>query len=541
MDTRLLVVLLVALIAVVLADPTIVDTAYGPVKGALSASQQVISWRGLPYAAPPVGDLRFRAPRPPTPWEEPHDCTQKAKMCVQLDFVGPILEGQEDCLTLDVYVGSNYTSSEPRPVWFFIHGGAFIFGASHYYDGFYVAERHNAIVVLPNYRLNVFGFLAHPALRAEDPDSSTGNLGIRDQQLALRWVQNNIHKFGGDPAKVMLMGESAGGMSVCAHLAMPSSAGLFSAAIMESGTCDAPEFFFPLQNAEAFGHEYVGSVGCNDTSSAKLLSCLRTLQPAALMQTVLGWILNHEPFFPIAPLLAPIAPWGPVIDGSHAGLPQLPLDALKSGNFNKVPTIMGTNQDEGSIFIPVVPLIVRGTLYPLTEAGLAGTLLHFFNQSTTDAILTAYSRQWFNPLSPTLVAAQILRDYIFVCATRRALRAVSQYNDNTWSYEFTYPYINDSVSWLLGDYHSAEVRYVFGMVDNPSEHDLRMFDVMGEYWGAMATYNNPNGPLEYATVPKWPLFTSTESDTTLSLNENPSAVTGLRQATCDFWDTVYKP
>ncbi len=213
------------------ADPSapVVQTDRGPVQ---STQRGVIrSWFAIPYAAPPVGDLRWRAPRPPAPWTAPIAMTASASPCLQTGNGAFRLSGEtEDCLYLDVHAPSG---PGPFPVMVWIHGGAFTTGSTRFYADPAPLVSKGVIVVAMNYRLGAMGFLAHPVLR--DADGSAGDYGIMDQQAALKWVRANIAAFGGDPKNVTIFGESAGGFSVLTHLASPLSAGLFDKAIIESG------------------------------------------------------------------------------------------------------------------------------------------------------------------------------------------------------------------------------------------------------------------------------------------------------------------
>eukprot|EP00163_Fabomonas_tropica_P011007 TRINITY_DN2142_c0_g1_i3.p1 TRINITY_DN2142_c0_g1~~TRINITY_DN2142_c0_g1_i3.p1 ORF type:complete len:317 (-),score=67.20 TRINITY_DN2142_c0_g1_i3:80-1030(-) len=261
-------------------DPPVRSTVNGPVRG--YTSEGVNIWKGIPYAAPPVGDLRFKAPQPAAPWDNPYDATYTREVCPQFkqDFV---MWGSEDCLYLNVYSPENATSSEPLPVMVWFYGGAYIFGDGYelgWYDGRNLARKRNVVIVTMNYRLSAFGFLGLKALADEDPNGSTGNYGVQDQLLALKWVQANINNFGGDPKQVTIFGQSAGGFSVCWHMVNPASAGLFRAAIMESGSCDTEEFFQTMDVAEKFAGIYTDAAGCNQTkigNAADFLTCLRKI------------------------------------------------------------------------------------------------------------------------------------------------------------------------------------------------------------------------------------------------------------------------
>lgn len=198
----------------------------------------ITTFHSIPFAAPPVGSLRFRAPQPPTAWSGVLDTTGLPEPCPQLKVDGTLFLGNEDCLYLQVYVPEEPIDKGPLPVMFWIFGGAYVLGDSSefgWYDGTNLAKNNDVIVVTVNYRVGPFGFMALSGLQSEDPNNSTGNAALQDQTMGLQWVRDNIANFGGDPTRVTIFGESAGGFSICWHLVNQNSAGLFAAAIMESG------------------------------------------------------------------------------------------------------------------------------------------------------------------------------------------------------------------------------------------------------------------------------------------------------------------
>ena len=214
----------------------VVQTVAGMVRGTVAPDHRLFA--GIPYAAPPVGPLRWQPPAPAPAWQGVRDATRIGPRCLQDPGGDPEFGRQtdEDCLTLNVWTPPMRAGGGQRPVMVWIHGGAFISGSAGIYDSRWLATRGDMIVVTINYRLGAMGFLAHPAL---GPAGDVGNYGLADQQAALRWVRDNIAEFGGDPGKVTMAGESAGGMSVCDHLVAPESAGLFRSAIIQSGPCQA--------------------------------------------------------------------------------------------------------------------------------------------------------------------------------------------------------------------------------------------------------------------------------------------------------------
>jgi para-nitrobenzyl esterase len=305
----------------------------GTLEGRVDSAGRVMFFAGIPYAAPPVGDLRWRAPRPAAPWTGVRDATRLAHNCMQHQPYGdidPYAAGvSEDCLYLNVWTPS---TSGSRPVMVWIHGGGF-------FAGFGGEERHNAsplarkgaVVVTINYRLGPFGFFAHPALAADSPHHASGNYGLLDQIAALDWVRRNIAKFGGDPSRVTIFGESAGGMSVGALIGSPLAKGLFQSAILESGTGTGGGVA-RADSAQATGVRVAQALGVTGTDAATAAR-LRALSADSLLAATLRVAGNPgRPIF-----------W-PVIDGWV--LPRTVDSSLALGMANVVPVIVGSNADE---------------------------------------------------------------------------------------------------------------------------------------------------------------------------------------------------
>ena len=394
--------LLLLLCAPASAQPAscLIRTTYGPVQGDEVSGVRV--WRSIPFAADPVGALRFQAPQPPAPWTAVKDVRGFATPCAQLKLLGPLLYGGEACLQLAVYAPPAAPAAPPKPVLFWIYGGAYVLGDEEelgWYDAVNLVQAHpEMLVVAANYRLGPLGFMALDSLKAEN--GNTGNAALLDQVAALEWVRDNIAAFGGDPARVTIAGESAGAFSVAWHLASPRSAGLFQGAILESGTLDAAQFFQPLPDAVAFNSLYAAALGCPRDASgsdAPQAACMRALSVDAMLID-LAEALNPDwpcitpgrcpPGVDAAaahlrtgartlPALAPVMPWGPAIDGVL--LSDLPLHAVQRGAFNKVNVLLGTNRNEGSIFIPIFPIMVPNTTFPPRLADIPSIVEHAYN------------------------------------------------------------------------------------------------------------------------------------------------------------------
>ena len=304
----------------------------GTLEGAIDPPSGVLVFRGIPYAPPPIGDLRWTAPKPPAPWDLIRDATRLGKNCMQTQMysdIDPFAAGvAEDCLNLNVWTTGS--AGAPKPVMVWIHGGGFRagFGGEERHDGGPLAKK-GAVVVTLNYRLGALGFLSHPALALDAPHNSTGNYGLLDQIAALQWVKNNIAKFGGDPSRVTIFGESAGGMSIGALIGSPLAKGLFHRAILESGS----GLGWNIQrrdSAEAEGSRLATALGITGTGADAARS-LRALDANALLAA--------------SNAANGIGGRRPTLDGWV--LPR-PLDsAIVSGQANVVPIVVGSNADEG--------------------------------------------------------------------------------------------------------------------------------------------------------------------------------------------------
>jgi para-nitrobenzyl esterase len=330
-----------------------VTTQNGLVQGV--ATSALDEFLGIPYAAPPVGPLRWQPPQPAPAYTGVLQATQFGSSCPQVatPFGKPSVD--ENCLFLNVF-----TPARPHgklPVMVYFHGGDFVVGEGSDYNPTSLVDNGNVIVVTVNYRLGVFGFLADPALSSEQPDHASGNYGLMDQQAALRWVQANIAAFGGNSGNVTIFGQSAGGDSVVSQLTSPTAAGLFQRAIVESGSYNLTPP--TLAQSEAYGAAFAASVGCASNTA----SCLRNLTTAQL-------VAASAPSFGLAQLES----LGPNIGGSI--LPLSPAAAFASGQFNRVPVINGTNGNEGSLFIALAFDLKGGPLsaaeYPTAVQALVG-------------------------------------------------------------------------------------------------------------------------------------------------------------------------
>jgi para-nitrobenzyl esterase len=496
-----------------------VETREGALRGARVGG--VDRFLGIPYAVAPVGDLRFQPPVPRPRWKGVRDATRFGNHCPQRASPFGLASETEDCLFLNVFTPAHghgaddgeSDGDERLPVMVWFHGGALLVGESDDYDASRLVQR-GVVVVTVNYRLGALGFLAHPALTAESPDGASGNYGLMDQQEALRWVQRNIRRFRGDPGRVTIFGESAGGLSVHSHLASPGSAGLFHGAIVESGAYSLSQP--SLAQAEAQGTRFAQLLGCADQSAA----CLRAA--------------------PVAQVLAAFAATGtatviPDVDGKV--LTQTIGNAFARGEFNRVPVIEGSNHDEWRLFVALNIELVTG---PLTAARYVGAIAATLGVplTTAGALAALYPLSRFP--SPSLALSALGTDAIFACNSRKAVRLLApfvpvhayEFNDENAPQLFLPP-----VSFPYGSAHASEIQYLFDLratVPAPAldASQRQLSDAMVTYWTNFAKLGTPNS----LAAPFWPAYDPAVDEMQSLVPPTPGVETGFAlDHKCAVW------
>ena len=510
------------------SNPAIV-TESGPLKGILV--NNVREYLGIPYAARPLGALRWVPPQPFGKWKGLLQAIRFGNFCVQPDGHGGTF-GSEDCLSLNIYTPSdNQNNGIPVMVW--IHGGGFTTGAGGFYDPTPLVQRGNVIVVTINYRLGPLGIFAHPAIDGEG--HINGNYALMDQQFALQWVQRNITAFAGDRNRVTIFGESAGGLSIYSNLASPTAAGLFQGAIAESGAYQSFAGFFPfnqylngivpLTTAEAAGKALATSVGCGSQTAA----CLRATPATALAlaQPGNGFIV-------------------PVVDGTV--LTQPPGQALALGDFNQVPVITGSNHDEWRLSVADQYDLGVG---PLTDAEYSAAVAAFLGLPEANPfvalVLSLYPLTNYPPPPPYEVSAPLAlgalgTDVVFACPARNAAQALSQYV-TTYAYEFNdenAPSSLPPLSFPLGAAHFTEVQYLFaleeiGIFPTFTPDQLKLSKTMIGYWTEFAKTGDPN----FDGAPLWSSYNSATDELQSLVPPAPMAEsTFATDHQCAFWDSL---
>jgi para-nitrobenzyl esterase len=414
----------------------------GTLEGTVDTATGILLFSGIPYAAPPVGALRWRPPEPPAHWSGVRRADRLGKNCMQgqpFSDIDPFAAGvSEDCLYLNVWTGRRAWESASRPVMVWIHGGGFFagFGGEERHHGARLA-RKGAVVVTLNYRLGPFGFLAHPALAAESPRRSAGNYALLDQIAALEWVQRNIARFGGDPSRVTIFGESAGGMSVGALMASPLARGLFHGAILESGT-GLGNAILSRDSAEAQALRYAERLGVSGTG-AEAAARLRAQRADTVLAAAEVRAASGREAVSLARR--------PALDGWV--LPRRVDAALASGAANVVPVIVGSNGDEGDAAFGAP---ARAFARHVTARG-APVYLYRFTRVGDDSVNRA--RGAFHS-----------SEIVFVFGRPRPILASA----------------------------------------GRTAYDSTLAETMSDYWVAFAAAGDPNGPPAAGRRPHWPAY-----------------------------------
>ena len=480
-------------IAVLASDLPVAVTG-GQIQGSVAYDNpEVVVFKGIPFAAPPLRNLRWQPPDPIAAWDGVRDATAAGPVCMQ----GGNQEQSEDCLFLNVWAPRESITSRPVMVW--IHGGGFVSGSGSdpLTDGTQLASQ-GVIVVTLNYRLGLFGFLAHPALSAESTHNTSGNYGLLDIVAALEWVQDNVETFGGDPERVTLFGQSAGAGAIMSVMLMPQSRGLFHRAIAESTFITGwdrrlRKTFGGMQSAEAQGTALVEALEAEDSDT---LTTMRSATPAEVFQAA-----NTAGFFGLA--------WAPNVDGWS--IPDDPLQMYANGQQHQVPLLTGMNGNEGSLMTAQMSVdsvaefegFVRASYPSVADQALA----HYEVTSAEQA---------------KLGIDHLFHDMWIAGPVNTLVRHHANTTAPTWLYHF--PRIPPTeMGATLGSHHSAEIPYVFGNLlnrgnqsaDHPANHPMNVGDwteldhilseAMMDYWTQFATTGDPNRE----GLTKWPEFSET--------------------------------
>lgn len=477
-----------------------VETTAGPIEGMVEDDGLRV-FRGVPFAAPPVGDLRWAPPQPPEPWTEVREATAFGAKCVQANVFGdmaPRAEGMsEDCLTLNVWTPAA-SASEALPVLVYFYGGGFVAGdaSEPRYDGAAIA-REGTVVVVPNYRLGVFGFLAHPELSEASGYGASGNYGLMDQTAALAWVRDNVAAFGGDPDQVTIAGESAGSISVSAQMVAPAARGLFHRAIGESGSALGALPPVPLADAEAAGVRFAGAVGAASLADLRAVSAEDLLDAASQM----AW-------------------FSATLDGRV--YPEPPVETYAAGRQAQVPLLLGWNSEEMSW------RALFGGREPTPEA--YAEIVRFLYPDDADEVLALYPGETEEQV---IASATDLAGDRFIGLSTWTWYDLHRQTGGAPVYRYYYahprpPLKGGGASGLAGGVvegaeapppatgavHSAEIEYALGNLDTHPVYawtadDYAVSETMMGYFVRFIHTGDPNGP----GLPEWPAASAAPGST----------------------------
>ena len=546
---------------------SLVETQEGPVRG--QEEGELYTFFGIPYAAPPIGPLRWKPPQPAAPWTdvletavpqapaiEAAPAVIPVPKCpqslvggeVSAPFLGPV---DEDCLYLNVVTPKK---GRGLPVMVWIHGGGFVLGEGVQTDGATsgtkLAETENVVVVSMNYRLGPFGFLAHTTLTAESEWNASGNYGLMDQVAALRWVRENIRAFGGDPDNITIFGESAGAFSTCALVTSPRAAGLFHRAIMQSGSCERP--WPTLGAAHKEGERFAELVGCD--TETDVLSCMRgkpweELHEAWAPDPADSGLIGYEAS--LIDLEGKYLQWTPILDGYF--FEEQSALGTANGTFNQVPLMIGFTREEGRLFGWLAEDENVGAGVDITEDNYPDFVAYVLGGNASlagTAIAGPYAPSNFP--DPGDAFSAVTGDVIFRCPSLTQAGSASTYVP-TYVYEFRYPDADFAldevpalpdldrsqfVGWSDGAFHSADIQYVFGVPMLPSKSEFESGSVDDElwrtirgYWARFARAGDPNGD----GAEPWPLFDRDAPELLVLDVEVKTASDGPTDA-CAFWE-----
>lgn len=525
----------------------VVKTTHGPVQGFESSGMK--SFLGIPYAAPPVGDLRWRPPISPSRWTETLEAVDFGSICAQDTSCFPGFGAKsttEDCLYLNVYVPKSRQeegNEAPHPVMVLFPGGGLFCGGSNDYDPRNLVEQGDIIFVSLNYRLGIFGFFSHPAINAED--HPVGNYGIMDQQFALNWVQHNIEAFGGDPRNVTIMGESAGGISVMVHLAAPQSRGLFHRAIVQSGGSPPSVVYPSLPSLERKGVALALAAGCKEPTAINL----RMMSTEAILAA------NAVPpgSFGVGEYTVGLMEDGVIV-------PQGLRERFNHGQFSRVPLLIGVNRDEFSWFQGMMELAtnnpVSADMYPhalamtLSAAAQLRISSAKISPEKMRSILQRYPLKIDSNPAKVLSAAVGDASIISTCG-RRTTRVIRQFVSHVYAYEFDVP--DSPVSWPEPSFpydsgHAQELQFLFpgfcggsGIPRTLNGAQQQLAKRMVEYWTTFARNGRPTiteGSTSTNLV--WKAYDTEKDNIMLLCTPVPRMVDGWGQRhNSDFWDSMY--
>jgi para-nitrobenzyl esterase len=510
----ILTVLLVAVPALSAQSPHPIKIDTGKLQGVLTADQKVVAYKGIPYAQPPTGDLRWRPPQPAQKWHGTFLASDFGHHCIQFGSASDMTfhdpGASEDCLTLNIWAPAGARKHTKLPVMVWIYGGGLFMGSTseNRQDGQFLAHR-GVIVVSMNYRLGIFGFFSHPELAAESPTHSSGNYGLMDQASALAWVHRNIHAFGGDPSRVTLFGQSAGSESVSAQMASPLSIGLFAHAIGESGSD------FPRPGRTLPPHAQTGQT--NAAWAAQVFGSSSLAHLRSLTTSEIEYAIH----------IHPTPSFGVVVDGLF--LPDTLVHIYAEGKQAHIPLLAGWMANESRVNPP-----------PSAAAFTAQAQTMFGDQAP--AFLAAYPAA--TDAEAAASAGDFASDRFMGFPTWSWIEAQTNTGDApVYRYFFTLPNPGDrNHTPALGAFHSDDIEYVFGTLDSRPGMAIRpedrlLSDQLQQYWTNFAQTGDPNAP----GLPPWPVYNAATGYQVMHLAAPAVAQPDTRRARYLFLTPLWNP
>ncbi|XP_021515402.1 carboxylesterase 1E isoform X1 [Meriones unguiculatus] len=525
------------------SSPPVVDTVHGKVLGKYVSlegfTQPVAVFLGVPFAKPPHGSLRFAPPQPADPWSFVKNATSYPPMCSQDPETGTIvndlltnrkeripLQFSEDCLYLNIYTPADLAKSNRLPVMVWIHGGGLVVGGASTYDGLALSTYENVVVVVIQYRLGIWGFFS------TGDEHSRGNWGHLDQVAALRWVQDNIANFGGDPGSVTIFGESAGGESVSILVLSPLAKNLFHKAISESGV--ALSAGLVKKNTRALAEKIVAASGCENTTSAAMVHCLRQKTEEELLETTLKLNLFKLNLHGDSRQSCPFIPT--VLDG--VVLPKMPEEILAEKSFNTVPYIVGINKQEFGWILPTMmnypPSDMKVDRMTATSLLKKSSFILNLPEDKIPMAVENYLRDTDDPGRNKDQLLELIGDVALVVPSVIVSRGHRDAGAPTYMYEFQYhPSFSPEMrpNNVVGD-HGDEVYSVFGapiLREGASEEEINLSKMVMKFWANFAQNGNPNGK----GLPHWPEYDQKEGY--LQIGATTQQAQRLKDKEVAFW------
>lgn len=505
---------------------TLIELREGRVQGRADAHTRTFT--GIPYAAPPLGSLRWKPPQPVQPWVDTRDATGPGVACPQsVELVGPVTQS-EDCLQLNVFAPAE-APKEPLPVMVWFHGGGNVSGsanefierpallggdrpAARIYDGaaFRALGGPDVVVVTVNYRLGALGFMSHPGLTHEQ--GASGNYGLMDQRAALRWVQRKIRAFGGDPDRVTIFGQGAGAVDSCYHLVADGGKDLIDAAVLETGTCASSQLH-ELHEAEAAGEALAAAVGCENAHPGKSLDCLRAMPASELAQLDYAALSGGSAAASLA-----------IVDGDF--LHEQPRAAIAVGRFLHVPTIVGSTANEAAAHF-------AGSNKVESEAEYRQLLHDVLGETAADLVAARYPVEQFESANDAAIA--VATDALFACPARRFAARLSS-SAPAYVYSFARSAFVDA-AYGLDALHGAELLWIWNVWPALSPYTAEEVGLSGWLRGYWSKLDSGDVNAGDSGSPEWPRYSS---DTGSELLIDDSGMKSIERSNdhCNVWDAL---